>query len=220
MSKVKCRRKVKVRSTNDLSSLPVRCCFDIRHSSLSIGPAVRRLRLLALAAAIVPAMAAGSATATDYSPPAILQWFETSWNTMQNRSPDVFMAGYGAVQVPPPYRADSGNQSVGYDVYDRFDLGLPGDPTLYGTQAGLQAAIGSLHQSGVNVYADMVWNQDGFSDWSTSGFQAAGGYPGFVLSTSSAAYGDFHDPSAVRRPGYAAGRTNRYRPVDEPPVHP
>jgi alpha-amylase len=137
----------------------------------------------------------------DYSPPAILQWFETSWNTMQNRAPDVFMAGYGVVQTPPPYRADSGNQSVGYDVYDRFDLGSPGNPTLYGTQAGLQAAIAGLHQAGVNVYADMVWNQDGFSQWATPGFQAAGGYPGFVLSSASnpsgssgPIWGDFHNP--------------------------
>jgi autotransporter-associated beta strand protein len=150
---------------------------------------------------------ARSVSASDYSPPAILQWFETSWNTMQNRSPDVFMAGYGAVQVPPPYRADSGNQSVGYDIYNRFDLGSPGNSTLYGTQAGLQAAIGDLHQTGVNVYADMVWNQDGFSQWSTvdsSGhsFINAGGYPGFVLSSSSnpantpnSEWGDFHNPS-------------------------
>jgi autotransporter-associated beta strand protein len=164
-------------------------------------------RRLAVAAVIALSLAASVVQASDYSPPAILQWFDTSWNTMQNRTSDVFMAGYGAVQVPPPYRADSGNESVGYDVYNRFDLGSPGNPTLYGTQAGLQAAIGNLHQIGANVYADMVWNQDGFSQWSTvdgsgNSFINAGGYPGFVLSspsypanTSSGTWGDFHNPS-------------------------
>ncbi len=110
------------------------------------------------------------------------------------------MAGYGAVATPPPYRADSGNQSVGYDVYNRFDLGSPGNPTHYGTQAGLQAAIGNLHQAGVSVYADMVWNHDGFSDWSSvdpsgNSFSSAGGYPGFVLTSPGLLYGDFHDPT-------------------------
>ena len=36
------------------------------------------------------------------------------------------MAGYGFVWLPPPYRADQGEFSVGYDVYDRFDLGTAG----------------------------------------------------------------------------------------------
>src|SRR5438105_4576138 len=97
MSKIQSRRKAKVRSTKDLSSSPVRHCFDIRHSSLPIRPAERSLRTLVLAAAIVLALAAHAAQAADYSPPAILQWFDTSWNTMQNRSLDVFTAGYGAV---------------------------------------------------------------------------------------------------------------------------
>ena len=91
-----------------------------------------RCPLSAITAAwILALLLSAVARADDYSPPAILQWFETSWNTMQARTPDVFMAGYGAVQTPPPYRADSGNQSVGYDIYDRFDLGSPDDPTLY-----------------------------------------------------------------------------------------
>ena len=47
---------------------------------------------------------------------------------------DVFAAGYGSIWFPPPGRTDSGNTSVGYDVYDRFDLGSPGNPTLYGTR--------------------------------------------------------------------------------------
>ncbi|HEX9284374.1 MAG TPA: hypothetical protein VF879_01790, partial [Nitrospirales bacterium] len=64
----------------------------------------------------------------DESPPPILQWFESSYHAVEERTPDLFMAGYGFVWLPPPYRADQGNFSVGYDVYDRFDLGGPGRP--------------------------------------------------------------------------------------------
>src|SRR5215212_3093900 len=61
----------------------------------------------------------------DYSPPAILQWFESTYDNIENRLPDVFAAGYGSVYTPPSGRADSSNFSVGYDAYDRFDLGKP-----------------------------------------------------------------------------------------------
>ena len=137
-----------------------------------------------------------AALAQDVSPPAMMQWFETSWNTMQSRTPDLFMAGYGGVWTPPAGKADQGNFSVGYDPYDRFDLGSPNSQTHYGTQAGLQAAINSFHQAGVSAYADMVWNHNGYSDQSTSGFYAAGGYPGLNITLPSAIDGDFHSAFA------------------------
>src|SRR3982750_3631128 len=88
---------------------------------------------LASAAGIVASP--GSARAADVSPPVVLQYFESQWQTMEKRLPDVFMAGYGALWTPPPGRAlyvDQGG-GIGYDIYDRFDLGQAGDPTLYGT---------------------------------------------------------------------------------------
>ncbi|HEX7378365.1 MAG TPA: hypothetical protein VF278_14700, partial [Pirellulales bacterium] len=145
----------------------------------------------------------------DTSPPPILQWFEGSYNSIEQRVPDIFAAGYGAVFTPPPGRADSGNQSVGYDVYNRFDLGSPGDPTLYGTEAGMKAMINAIHQTGDSYYSDLVWNHDGFEDQNTPGFAAAGGYPGFALYLNSSnnsqgyndPYGDFHDPSDTSTTG-------------------
>lgn len=136
----------------------------------------------------------------DVSAPPILQWFEGSYNTIEQRVPDIFAAGYGAVLTPPPGRADSGNQSVGYDVYNRFDLGSPGDPTLYGTETGLKAMVAAIHQTGASYYSDLVWNHDGFENLGTPGFAASGGYPGFALtlnpSNNDAGYndidGDFH----------------------------
>ncbi|HJN66343.1 MAG TPA: Ig-like domain-containing protein, partial [Pirellulales bacterium] len=59
------------------------------------------------------------------SAPAILEWFETSWATMTDRAADLFSAGYGGVWTPPPGRAiyTEAGGGIGYDVYDRFDLG-------------------------------------------------------------------------------------------------
>src|SRR5687768_1515033 len=91
-----------------------------------------------VACVVVGYAGATSAHAEDVSPPAILQWFESSYNTIENRTADAFMAGYGAVWTPPPGRADISNFSVGYDVYDRFDLGSAVNPTLYGTEAGIK----------------------------------------------------------------------------------
>ena len=110
--------------------------------------------------------------------------------------PDIFMAGYGFVWVPPPFRADSGDSSVGYDVYDRFDLGHPGKPTLYGTEAGLKALALMLHRSGISLHVDFVMNHNGFSNFGTSGFVAAGGYPGFVITLPNDVDGDFHSAFA------------------------
>ena len=173
----------------------------------------RSSRRIASAGAIVAASLVGSgrARAYDVSPPAILQDFESTWQSVTNKMPDVFAAGYGGVYTPPPSRAESGNQSVGYDVYDRFDLGSAGNPTLYGTGNGLKQMISSIHTMGGSSYIDMVWNHDGFADAGTSGFAAAGGYPGFALTlqtsnSSSPGYntrgynavdGDFHSAYAT-----------------------
>jgi glycosidase len=136
----------------------------------------------------------------DVSAPVILQADDASFTNLTRRMPDLFNAGYGQLLTPPPGRADSGNQSVGYDVYNRFDLGSPGNPTLYGTEDGLKALVAAVHLMGGNYYSDLVWNHDGFSQWNTvdsqgNSFLNAGGYPGFVMQTANDPFGDFHDPN-------------------------
>jgi len=133
----------------------------------------------------------------DVSAPAILQFFESTHTNMERRMPDVFRAGYGSIWAPPPGQADLGDFSVGYDVYDRFDLGSPGNPTLYGTETGLKVTIKELNRAGGLYYSDYIINHNGFSDWTTPGFLNAGGYPGFFMSTGGGSWGDFHDPSAT-----------------------
>src|SRR4051794_20042741 len=114
---------------------------------------IRTRRRLAVAANAVVAcfpiaMAQQTARAADVSPPVVLQYFESQWQTMEKRLPDVFMAGYGALWTPPPGRAlyvDQGG-GIGYDLYDRFDLGKAGDRTPYGTETGYRSLVNAVHQ--------------------------------------------------------------------------
>ena len=126
------------------------------------------------------------------SPPAFLQWFDSSFDTVEQRTPDVFQAGYGAVWLPPPGRADSGDQSVGYDAYDRFDLGSPDHETLYGTETGLKSVATAFERAGVSLQIDAILNHSGFSDQGTVGFVDSGGYPGLAITLLDAIDGDFH----------------------------
>jgi glycosidase len=151
-----------------------------------------------LRAAIGLAMMVGMmnrASAADVSAPATLQMFEAKWRTIEERQVDLFYAGYGALWLPPPQRGDTGSYSVGYDVFDRFDLGKPQNETLYGTENGLKSLIKTAHQASVSVYTDLVWNHNGFGSSNDANFVALGGYPGFVMTQPGDPWGDFHDPS-------------------------
>ena len=138
------------------------------------------------------------AVAEDASAPAILQIFEAKWNTIEDRMADIFEVGYGRMWVPPPNRAGS-VFSVGYDVFDRFDLGKPRDETHYGTSAGFKSMVSAAHQAGVLVNPDLIWNHNGLGNRNDSNFVSLGGYPGFALTLPNSPHndvnGDFHDPS-------------------------
>lgn len=142
--------------------------------------------------------------AQNASAPAMLQIFEARWETVEDRMADIFEVGYGRLWIPPTGRADSGDQSVGYDVYDRFDLGTARRPTAYGTETSLKRMINSAHGASVDVYADLILNHAGFSDLSTVDdfgtpstaddvtFAEAGGYPGLAITLPNDIDGDFH----------------------------
>ncbi|MEN1679156.1 MAG: alpha-amylase family glycosyl hydrolase [Planctomycetota bacterium] len=157
-----------------------------------------------MAAAVWPGVGS-ECRGEDVSAAPILQVFDARWDTIDDRMADIFSGGYGRLWLPPPARADSGGQSVGYDVYDRFDLGSPRNETLYGTEAGLKSLVRTAHTAGISVNTDFIPNHNGFSDSSTVdnfgtpddpsddvSFVEAGGYPGFVLSHPGTSDGDFH----------------------------
>src|SRR5687768_9102061 len=143
-----------------------------------------------------------SARAADVSAPATLQWFESKFTTQERRTADLFNAGYGAVWTPPPFRADSGNLSVGYDVYNRFDLGGARNPTLYGTELGLKTLGQTWNRAGVDLHVDFIVNHVGFRNSGTAGFVAQGDYPGFVTTLPGSTDGDFHTAFPPSGPEY------------------
>ena len=96
---------------------------------------------------------------------AMIQYFNTSWNEIAKRMPELAEAGYDSIWVPPPTKA-GGGLSVGYDLFDPFDLGSNNQrgsvSTLYGTQADLINMITVAHRFGIRVYLDNVMNHRGF----------------------------------------------------------
>ena len=155
---------------------------------------IPRLCLLAAAVAITLLTSSGEVARAqhDVSPAPFLQWFESSYETIERRTADLFAVGYGAVWLPPPGRADLGDFSVGYDVYDRFDLGRPRRPTLYGTETGLKTVGEAFHRAGLDMHVDAIINHNGFSDLGTLGFVDAGGYPGLAITLPYDIDGDFN----------------------------
>jgi glycosidase len=166
----------------------------VKSKPLSIQRDRLSYRLLVVLCALTGWSACRVTAAQATSAPAILQFYEARWNTIEDRMADVFVAGYGQMWVPPPEKAGLSGSNVGYEVFDRFDLGSPKSPTLYGTEEGLKACIAAAHAASVKVYTDFVSNHNGFLYASDAKFVAEGGYPGFVMALPDDPFGDFHDP--------------------------
>lgn len=179
--------------------------------NLCVMGVAQRGSALACIAGLATALTASSALANDN--PVILQWFETRWTDMERRVPDFYVAGYGAVWIPPATKA-SAAASAGYDVWDRFDLGSPSSPTAYGTEQYFKAVVGELHQANGLVYLDSILNHNSGRQTSVS-FQQAGGYPGFWMASATPPitkqpthnWGDFHN-------GIASGYYQSENPGD------
>jgi hypothetical protein len=96
---------------------------------------------------------------------AMLQYFNTSWNEIALKMPELAEAGYDSLWLPPPTKG-SGGLSVGYDLWDRFDLGSKDQrgsiSTRYGTEADLIRLIETAHRFGIRVYFDNVMNHNAF----------------------------------------------------------
>ncbi|QRW19955.1 alpha-amylase [Rhizoctonia solani] len=70
--------------------------------------------------------------------------------------------GITAIWIPPPYKAAVGEISVGYDVYDLWDLGEFDQKgtrrTKYGTKEELDALVKAANEEGIVIYIDTVLN--------------------------------------------------------------
>ena len=92
----------------------------------------------------------------------MLELFQLTWNQISQKMPEIAEAGYDSLWLPNPAKGNSGAYSVGYDVFDPFDLGSTNQqgtiPTAYGTQADLINMVVTAHRFGIRVYFDNVMN--------------------------------------------------------------
>lgn len=105
------------------------------------------------------------------------------WVFLKEEANHLRKIGIDAVWIPPAYKGASGENSSGYDAYDRFDLGEFNDKgtfrTKYGTKQELHDAINALHgykkldngdlvkdsnKKYIQVYGDIVLNHQAGGD--------------------------------------------------------
>jgi hypothetical protein len=96
---------------------------------------------------------------------AMLEIFQMSWNDLMQKMPEIAEAGYTSLWLPPPTKGSS-VYSVGYDVFDPFDLGDKNQrgtvATKYGTKTQLIQLVQVAHRFGIRVYFDNIMNHRGF----------------------------------------------------------
>lgn len=99
----------------------------------------------------------------------MMQYFE--WYLPENRfhwkrcsvqAEKLAKAGINMVWLPPAYKGAAGAASVGYDVYDTYDLGefdqKGSVETKYGSKEAYLEAVESFQKCGISVLADIVLN--------------------------------------------------------------
>ncbi|MFM8683914.1 MAG: alpha-amylase family glycosyl hydrolase, partial [Chthoniobacterales bacterium] len=128
----------------------------------------------------------------------IIQYFETRWDEMYQRLPEIAEVGYESIWTPPPGKSPIGGPypyayggNVGYNSFDRFDLGDQPQrgnwETRYGSRTSLRNLADNAHQSDIKIYPDIVFNHTGNGpDFRT--------YPGMVPQ-------DFHVWADAAQPG-------------------
>ncbi|MFZ4483017.1 MAG: alpha-amylase family glycosyl hydrolase, partial [Chthoniobacterales bacterium] len=95
----------------------------------------------------------------------MLQLFNVSWSEIARKMPELAEAGYGSLWLPPPTKG-SGGLSVGYDLWDPYDMGSKDQRnsvrTRYGTEAELLEMVQTAHRFGIRVYFDNIMNHRAF----------------------------------------------------------
>lgn len=114
---------------------------------------------------------------------AMLQYFNTEYREITLKIQELAEVGYTSLWLPPPCKG-SGGLSVGYDLWDRFDLGSKDQRgtlrTFYGTEGELQELIETAHRFGIRIYFDNITNHNAFDIPGYNETTPIDLYPGFV----------------------------------------
>lgn len=99
----------------------------------------------------------------------MMQYFEwylpengLHWGRCAAQAARLKEAGINTVWLPPAYKGAGGGCSVGYDVYDMYDLGEFDQKgsvrTKYGTKEAYLNAVKAMQENGIEVLCDVVLN--------------------------------------------------------------
>jgi len=90
------------------------------------------------------------------------------WKNFAKEILNLSQLGITAAWLPPPFKGGTGAASVGYDVYDLFDLGEFDQQgtvaTKYGTKEEFIKAVRKAHKKNILVIADAVFNHKAHGD--------------------------------------------------------
>jgi alpha-amylase len=96
---------------------------------------------------------------------ATVAWW---WDRLAEQATALSKAGFTAIWLPPVNKGAKGSHSVGYDLFDDYDIGSKDQngsvPTRYGTREQLQRCVAVCRANGLDVYLDLVENQRMSSD--------------------------------------------------------
>lgn len=148
----------------------------------------------------------GPPSPADGGSDAGLPWW---WDHLATQARDLARVGFSAIWLPPALKGASGTGSVGYDVYDDYDLGGKNQrgtrPTRYGTREQLARCVATMRACGLDVYVDLVENQrSGGTNFHYRYRDAAGGDGGRFPKDPD----NFH-PQVPQDPGVFGGRRTR-----------
>lgn len=95
------------------------------------------------------------------------------WNFVATKLDELRKAGFTALWLPPASKGSNfGGMSMGYDVYDYYDLGefkqksvTPGEKrTWFGSKDELKSLIQAVHDKQMKAYADLILNHNNGAD--------------------------------------------------------
>jgi alpha-amylase len=133
---------------------------------------VRGSLWVALLVLSLPFLQVGPTLANPWNGKVVLQgfWWD-AWNAnypydwytfLAKLSPRLRAMGIDGIWIPSPSKADSGENSTGYDIFDHYDLGDKLQKsrvgTRFGTKDSLLRFIAVAHSNGLEIYPDIVLN--------------------------------------------------------------
>jgi alpha-amylase len=96
--------------------------------------------------------------------------YPNDWATyLAKLSPRLRDMGIDVVWIPPTSKGNGGTSSVGYDIFDHYDLGdkyqKGTTTTRFGTKDNYLRCVAVMHANGIEVMQDIIWNHLMGAEW-------------------------------------------------------